>query len=48
VGVTTTDICQLNSITVTVFLASIWCYFAPIYLLSMLRQVFYNPGAMAE
>jgi len=47
VGVTTTDIYSSTFRTVTVFLASVGVILTPIYLLSMLRQVFYNPGAVA-
>jgi NAD(P)H-quinone oxidoreductase subunit 4 len=44
VGVTTSDIYSSTFRTVTVFLASVGVILTPIYLLSMLRQVFYNSG----
>ncbi len=47
VGMTTGDIYSSTFRTVTVFLASVGVILTPIYLLSMLRQVFYNPGAIA-
>ncbi|HEY9710449.1 MAG TPA: NAD(P)H-quinone oxidoreductase subunit 4 [Oculatellaceae cyanobacterium] len=46
VGVTTSDIYSSTFRTVTVFLASVGVILTPIYLLSMLRQVFYNSGAV--
>jgi NAD(P)H-quinone oxidoreductase subunit 4 len=46
VGVTTSDIYGSTFRTVTVFLASVGVILTPIYLLSMLRQVFYNSGAV--
>jgi NAD(P)H-quinone oxidoreductase subunit 4 len=45
VGVTTSDIYSSSFRTVTVFLAAVGLILTPIYLLSMLRQVFYNSGA---
>jgi NAD(P)H-quinone oxidoreductase subunit 4 len=42
VGVTTSDIYSSTFRTVTVFLAAVGLILTPIYLLSMLRQVFYN------
>ncbi|HEY9608128.1 NAD(P)H-quinone oxidoreductase subunit 4 [Allocoleopsis sp.] len=45
VGVTTSDIYSSTFRTVTVFLAAVGLILTPIYLLSMLRQVFYNSGA---
>ncbi|HEY9600543.1 MAG TPA: NAD(P)H-quinone oxidoreductase subunit 4 [Allocoleopsis sp.] len=45
VGVTTSDIYSSTFRTVTVFLAAVGVILTPIYLLSMLRQVFYNSGA---
>jgi NAD(P)H-quinone oxidoreductase subunit 4 len=45
VGVTTSDIYSSPFRTVTVFLAAVGVILTPIYLLSMLRQVFYNSGA---
>jgi len=44
VGVTTSDIYSSTFRTVTVFLASVGVILTPIYLLSMLRQIFYNSG----
>ncbi|MBD1921340.1 NAD(P)H-quinone oxidoreductase subunit 4 [Microcoleus sp. FACHB-831] len=44
VGVTTSDIYSSTFRTVTVFLAAVGVILTPIYLLSMLRQVFYNSG----
>jgi NAD(P)H-quinone oxidoreductase subunit 4 len=46
VGVTTSDIYSSTFRTVTVFLAAVGVILTPIYLLSMLRQVFYNSGAL--
>ncbi|HAA27030.1 MAG TPA: NAD(P)H-quinone oxidoreductase subunit 4 [Cyanobacteria bacterium UBA8553] len=46
VGVTTSDIYGSTFRTVTVFLASVGVILTPIYLLSMLRQVFYNSGTV--
>jgi NAD(P)H-quinone oxidoreductase subunit 4 len=45
VGVTTSDIYSSSFRTVTVFLAAVGLILTPIYLLSMLRQVFYGTGA---
>ncbi|MFB2897174.1 NAD(P)H-quinone oxidoreductase subunit 4 [Aerosakkonemataceae cyanobacterium BLCC-F50] len=45
VGVTTGDIYSSTFRTVTVFLAAVGVILTPIYLLSMLRQVFFNSGA---
>jgi NAD(P)H-quinone oxidoreductase subunit 4 len=45
VGVTTSDIYSSSFRTVTVFLAAVGLILTPIYLLSMLRQVFFNSGA---
>jgi NAD(P)H-quinone oxidoreductase subunit 4 len=45
VGVTTSDIYSSTFRTVTVFLAAVGLILTPIYLLSMLRQVFYGTGA---
>ena len=47
VGVTSSDIYSSTFRTVTVFLASVGIILTPIYLLSMLRQIFYNPGALS-
>lgn len=44
VGVTTSDIYSSTFRTVTVFLAAVGLILTPIYLLSMLRQVFYGSG----
>lgn len=44
VGMTTSDIYSSTFRTVTVFLASVGVILTPIYLLSMLREVFYNSG----
>jgi NAD(P)H-quinone oxidoreductase subunit 4 len=44
VGVTTSDIYSSSFCTVTVFLAAVGVILTPIYLLSMLRQVFYGSG----
>ncbi|MBW4549096.1 MAG: NAD(P)H-quinone oxidoreductase subunit 4 [Symplocastrum torsivum CPER-KK1] len=46
VGVTTSDIYSSSFRTVTVFLAAVGVILTPIYLLSMLREVFYNSGAV--
>lgn len=45
VGVTTSDIYSSTFCTVTVFLAAVGVILTPIYLLSMLKQVFYGTGA---
>jgi NAD(P)H-quinone oxidoreductase subunit 4 len=45
VGLTTSDIYSSTFCTVTVFLAAVGVILTPIYLLSMLRQVFYGTGA---
>jgi NAD(P)H-quinone oxidoreductase subunit 4 len=45
VGVTTSDIYSSTFCTVTVFLAAVGVILTPIYLLSMLRQIFYGSGA---
>ncbi len=45
VGVTTSDIYSSPFRIVTVLLAAVGLILTPVYLLSMLRQVFYNPGA---
>lgn len=44
VGVTTSDIYSPTFRTGTVFLAAVGVILTPIYLLSMLRQVFYGSG----
>ncbi|MFB2937320.1 NAD(P)H-quinone oxidoreductase subunit 4 [Aerosakkonemataceae cyanobacterium BLCC-F154] len=44
-GVTTGDIYSSSFRTVTVFLAAVGVILTPIYLLSMLRQIFFNSGA---
>jgi NAD(P)H-quinone oxidoreductase subunit 4 len=44
VGVTSSEIYSSTFRTITVFLASVGLILTPIYLLSMLRQVFYNSG----
>jgi NAD(P)H-quinone oxidoreductase subunit 4 len=44
VGVTTSDIYSSTFRTVTVFLAAVGLILTPVYLLSMLRQVFYGAG----
>jgi NAD(P)H-quinone oxidoreductase subunit 4 len=44
VGVTSGDIYSSAFRTVTVFLAAVGLILTPIYLLSMLRQIFYNSG----
>jgi NAD(P)H-quinone oxidoreductase subunit 4 len=46
VGVTTSDIYSSSFRTVTVFLAAVGLILTPIYLLSMLRQVFYGSGSV--
>jgi NAD(P)H-quinone oxidoreductase subunit 4 len=46
VGITSSDIYSSTFRTVTVFLAAVGVILTPIYLLSMLRQVFYNSGAV--
>ena len=45
VGITTSDVYTTTFCTVTVFLAAVGVILTPIYLLSMLRQVFYGSGA---
>jgi NAD(P)H-quinone oxidoreductase subunit 4 len=45
VGITTSDIYSSTFCTVMVFLAAVGVILTPIYLLSMLRQVFYGTGA---
>ncbi len=45
VGVTTSDVYSSTFCTVTVFLAAVGVILTPIYLLSMLRQVFYGKDA---
>ncbi|RUR84805.1 NAD(P)H-quinone oxidoreductase chain 4 1 [Nostoc sp. PCC 7120 = FACHB-418] len=45
IGVTTSDIYSPTFCTVMVFLAAVGVILTPIYLLSMLRQVFYGTGA---
>jgi NAD(P)H-quinone oxidoreductase subunit 4 len=45
VGVTTSDIYNPTFCTVMVFLAAVGVILTPIYLLSMLRQVFYGTGS---
>ncbi|MBU7586885.1 MAG: NAD(P)H-quinone oxidoreductase subunit 4 [Nostoc sp. TH1S01] len=45
VGITTSDIYSPTFCTVMVFLAAVGVILTPIYLLSMLRQVFYGTGA---
>ncbi|NDJ22742.1 NADH-quinone oxidoreductase subunit M [Nostoc sp. B(2019)] len=45
VGLTTSDVYSSAFCTVTVFLAAVGVILTPIYLLSMLRQVFYGKGA---
>jgi len=47
-GVTSSDIYSSTFRTVTVFLAAVGVILTPIYLLSMLRQVFYNSGAASS
>jgi NAD(P)H-quinone oxidoreductase subunit 4 len=44
VGFTSSDIYSSTFRTVTVFLAAVGVILTPVYLLSMLRQVFYNSG----
>ena len=46
VGVTTSDIYSSTFRTVTVILAAVGLILTPIYLLSMLRQIFYGSGAV--
>ncbi|MBD2461507.1 NAD(P)H-quinone oxidoreductase subunit 4 [Oscillatoria sp. FACHB-1407] len=45
VGLTTTDVYSSAFRTVTIFLSAVGLIITPIYLLSMLRQVFYGTGA---
>lgn len=45
VGMTTSDIYSSTFRTVTVFLSAVGLILTPIYLLSMLRQIFYGSGA---
>ena len=47
VGVTTSDIYSSTFCTVTVFLASVGIILTPIYLLDLLKQVFYGEGKVA-
>jgi NAD(P)H-quinone oxidoreductase subunit 4 len=44
-GVTTSDVYSSNFRTATVFLSAVGLILTPIYLLSMLRQVFYGPSS---
>ncbi|MBX9256179.1 NAD(P)H-quinone oxidoreductase subunit 4 [Desmonostoc muscorum CCALA 125] len=44
-GITTSDVYSSTFSTVTVFLAAVGVILTPIYLLSMLREVFYGKGA---
>jgi NAD(P)H-quinone oxidoreductase subunit 4 len=44
VGVTTSDLYSSSFRIVTIFLSAVGLILTPVYLLSMLRQVFYNPG----
>ena len=48
VGMTTSDIYSPTFRTVTVFLAAVGVILTPIYLLSMLRQVFYGESAQCD
>ncbi|MEH1769659.1 NAD(P)H-quinone oxidoreductase subunit 4 [Nostoc sp.] len=45
VGITSSDVYSSTFCTVTVFLAAVGVILTPIYLLSMLREVFYGKGA---
>ncbi|MEH2265063.1 NAD(P)H-quinone oxidoreductase subunit 4 [Nostoc sp.] len=45
VGITSSDVYSSTFCTVTVFLAAVGVILTPIYLLSMLREVFYGQGA---
>ena len=45
VGMTSSDVYSSTFCTVTVFLAAVGVILTPIYLLSMLREVFYGQGA---
>ena len=47
VGVATSDMYSGSFRAVTVFLAAVGLILTPIYLLSMLRQLFYNCGTLA-
>ncbi|MDY6781190.1 MAG: NAD(P)H-quinone oxidoreductase subunit 4 [Cyanobacteriota bacterium] len=46
VGVTTSDIYSSSFRTVTVFLSAVGLILTPIYLLNLLRQVFFNSGSV--
>jgi NAD(P)H-quinone oxidoreductase subunit 4 len=46
VGMTSSDVYSSTFCTVTVFLAAVGVILTPIYLLSMLREVFYGQGAL--
>ena len=46
-GMATSDIYSSTFRVVTIFLSALGLILTPIYLLSMLRQIFYNPGGMA-
>jgi NAD(P)H-quinone oxidoreductase subunit 4 len=48
VGIATGDIYSDTFRTVTVFLSAVGLILTPIYLLSMLRQVFYGPSAVCD
>ncbi|MEG3435894.1 NAD(P)H-quinone oxidoreductase subunit 4 [Pannus brasiliensis CCIBt3594] len=48
VGVTSSDVYSQTFRTVTVFLAAVGLILTPVYLLSMLRQVFYGDGSTCE
>lgn len=48
VGVATSDIYSSSFRAVTIFLAAVGLILTPIYLLSMLRQVFYGSGSTCE
>jgi NAD(P)H-quinone oxidoreductase subunit 4 len=48
VGIATSDIYSPTFRTVTIFLAAVGLILTPIYLLSMLRQVFYGTGSTCE
>ncbi|MCY7392613.1 MAG: NAD(P)H-quinone oxidoreductase subunit 4, partial [Leptolyngbyaceae cyanobacterium CAN_BIN12] len=47
VGIATSDSYSASFRTVTILLAAVGLILTPIYLLSMLRQVFYNSGEMS-
>jgi NAD(P)H-quinone oxidoreductase subunit 4 len=47
IGMATSDVYSSPFRVVTIFLSALGLILTPVYLLSMLRQIFYNPGGMA-